>query len=198
MGEHLLINPEHQPEHREQRKELKAESPELKAEVEQKTENGEQKTGDRERNQDKSIDVIRQKISETAAKAAETKVDKGAAADDKQPLYVNRELKAESFRRTLNRTRKHLSKPQRALSKAVHQPVVDALSKVGEKTIARPTGLLTGSIIALAGSSYLLYSAKHYGYQYNYLTVILLFAAGYALGLVIELLAHALHHRSKH
>jgi len=144
-----------------------------------------------------SIDSIRHKIEHTAAKASEIKVDDSEQSEDKHPQYVNRGLKTEALHRTLNRTRKHLSKPQRALSRAVHQPTIDVISQVGAQTIARPTGLLTGSIIALAGSSYLLYSAKHYGYQYNYLAVVLLFVGGYLAGLVIELLAHFLHHRSK-
>lgn len=189
MAEH--ISGDQGAESKEQGAEQKAESPQLKVETEQRAESKEQ-------SQPNSIETIRQKIEESATKASEVKVDREKTeADVNHPLNANRELKSEALRRTLNRTRKHLSKPQRTLSKVVHQPVIDSVSKLGAQTIARPTGLLTGSILALGGSSYLLYSAKHYGYEYNYLAVLLLFAGGYVAGLVIELLAHALHHRSK-
>ena len=184
MGEHLLTNPEHhRPENREQRAESIAE------------EDSEQRAKSKEQSSDNSVDSLRQKISEHAAKASEIRVDDASKTDVNQPLFLNRELKAEALRRTLNRTRKHLSKPQQVLSKAIHQPAIDAISQVGEKTIARPTGLLTGSIIALGGSSYLLYTAKHFGYEYNYLAVVILFAGGYLAGLIIELLVHFTHHK---
>ncbi|HLC91628.1 MAG TPA: hypothetical protein VJC09_01090 [Candidatus Saccharimonadales bacterium] len=192
MAEH--VSEDQRSESREQRAEA------LEHNIESQEQSGKRSGyGDKNKELDgSSIESIRQKIEESATKAAEVKVDsENTEADIKQPLNANRELKSEALRRTLNRTRKHLSKPQRALSKVIHQPAIDAVSKVGEKTIARPTGLLTGSIIALAGSSYLLYSAKHYGYEYNYLSVLLLFVSGYVVGLVIELLVHALHHHSK-
>jgi len=183
--------------------EQRAESREQNAETEQRHESrehiekhSEQSHQDQERPAE-SIDVIRQKINEEEAKTAEIRFDAKAEDDNKHPLYINGQLKSEALRRTLNRARKHLSGPDRVLSKAIHQPTVDAISKVAEQTIARPTGLLTGSILALAGSSFLLWSAKHYGYRYNYLTVLLLFVAGYAAGLVIELGMYALrrHHQ---
>jgi hypothetical protein len=186
MAENVpIINPEHAKAAESER--------EFKAEHTQQ----EQRLDRKERDDDKTIESIRQKIHETAARASEIQIDKPNKNEAKQPLYINHELRAEALRRSLNRIRKHLNKPQRAFSKAIHQPGVDALSKVGERTIARPTSLVIGSIVALAGSSYLFYSAKHYGYTYNYLSVILLFVGGYVAGLIIELLMYALHHRSK-
>jgi hypothetical protein len=126
--------------------------------------------------------------AETEAKSSkETLVDNKAHLKPSNYL-VTKELKEEAFQRGLKRIRRHVSKPGKLLSKTIHQPVVDVLSQAGEKTIARPKGLLVGSIAALAGSSYVLYSAKHYGYSYNFGTVLVLFAGGYLAGLVIELL----------
>lgn len=101
--------------------------------------------------------------------------------------YVSRELKKEALRRTMTRVRKQLSAPARSFSKVIHQPVVDAVSQVGSKTVARPSGLLGGSICAFIGSSSFLWLAKHYGFNYNYLLFFLLFVGGFALGMVIEL-----------
>jgi uncharacterized membrane protein YsdA (DUF1294 family) len=102
-------------------------------------------------------------------------------------LFVSRELKHQTFVRTITRVRKRLPKPQRALSKVVHQPAVDAVSRIGEKTIARPSGLLGGSILAFFGSSAFLWAARHYGFTYNYLLFFLLFVAGFMIGMIIEL-----------
>ncbi|MEI7683088.1 MAG: hypothetical protein WCJ24_02175 [Candidatus Saccharibacteria bacterium] len=104
------------------------------------------------------------------------------------PLYVNRELKQQTWNRTMTRVRKHLSAPNKALSKAIHQPVVETVSRVGEKTVARPSGVLTGGICALIGSSFFLYMSKHYGFKYNYLLFAMFFVGGFFIGLIIELL----------
>ncbi len=134
------------------------------------------------------VEAIKHEAEKEAKSANEVKVDSG----EKEPEhhYVSAELRQEALHRSLQRARKHLSKANKTFSKAVHQPVIDAVSKAGEKTIARPKGLLLGSILALAGSSYVLYSAKHYGYTYNFGVVIILFAGGYALGLLLEFLIY--------
>lgn len=100
--------------------------------------------------------------------------------------YVSRELKKEALQRTLTRVRKHLSAPAQTFSKVIHQPVVDAVSQAGAKTIARPSGVLGGSIVAFLGSSIFLWMARHYGFAYNYLLFFLLFLGGFALGMALE------------
>lgn len=136
------------------------------------------------------VETIREEVKHEAVSAKELSPDKTPENNVKESFLANRELKTEALRRTLQRTRKHLGGPNRALSKAVHQPVIDAISKVGANTIARPSGILAGSIIALLGSSYLLYTAKHYGFTYNYLVIFLLFGGGYAIGLILELIIY--------
>lgn len=138
-----------------------------------------------------SMESIKHTIEQEAKSGKELRVETPENTD-KQQFLITKELKAETLRRTLNRARKHLSKPDRAVSKAIHQPLVDAMSKVGEKTIARPTGLLTGALCALIGSAYVFYTAKHYGFNYNYSIAFLLFGGGYLLGLVIELIIYSI------
>ena len=48
--------------------------------------------------------------------------------------------------------------------------------------------MLGGAFFAAIGSSLLLWTTKRYGYEYNYLAVVLLFATGMVLGLTIELI----------
>lgn len=106
--------------------------------------------------------------------------------------YVSRELKKNTLNRTLARIRKQLPASSRTLSKVVHQPVVDAVSQVGGQTIARPSGLLGGSIVAFVGSSIFLWMANHYGFTYNYLLFAILFVGGFAVGMALEFLIAAL------
>lgn len=101
---------------------------------------------------------------------------------------INRDLKDLKYKRTLQSVRKDLSIPERAMSRLVHNPAVDAISEVAGKTIARPSGFLTGAIFAFIGSSVFLYIAKHYGYEYNFLLFALFFVAGFFAGLCLELI----------
>ncbi len=98
------------------------------------------------------------------------------------------ELKRHMLERTIVKTQKRLSSPERLLSKVIHQPAVDKLSTFGAQTVARPIGLLTGGICALFGTSILLFAAKRYGIPYNWLVVLLLVAGGYIIGCLVELL----------
>jgi hypothetical protein len=128
-----------------------------------------------------------QKTVEHHAKSRHDTQVEGGNHRNEQPLYVNAELKRIALQRTLSRVRRHLSKPQKVLSKIVHQPAVQAASDLGAKTVARPSGLLAGGFCALVGSSFVLYLAKHYGFHYNYSTFFVFFVGGFAVGLLLEL-----------
>lgn len=117
--------------------------------------------------------------------------------ETEQPTFVNRELKNMAYQRTLRRTQNKLPAPSRALSKFMHQPAVEAVSDVASKTIARPSGLLLGGISAFIGSSVFLWTARYYGYEYNFLLFILFFAGGFFLGLLVELGLHLANRKSK-
>lgn len=136
------------------------------------------------------IDELRQEASEKAKEREEVlaSFQKHEKEPEEQMGLIGHDLKDMAYKRTLTRIRKDLPLPGRALSRVVHNPVVDAVSEVGAKTIGRPSGLLSGSIFAFLGSSVFLWVAKHYGYEYNFLLFALFFAAGFALGLVIEML----------
>jgi hypothetical protein len=108
-------------------------------------------------------------------------------------MYVTKELKQQTWNRSMTRVRKHLSVPSKAFSKVIHQPVVDSVSRISEKTVARPSGFLMGSVFAFLGSSVFLWIARHYGFAYNYLLFFLFFVVGFAVGLIVEALLRVLH-----
>lgn len=99
--------------------------------------------------------------------------------------HVDQEV---SYSQTMVRVRKRLSSLEKPLSKVVHNKVVDTVSESVGKTVARPSSVLGGAFVALIGSSALLWITKHYGYEYNYLAVILLFCVGALLGITTEYL----------
>ena len=103
-------------------------------------------------------------------------------------LGVQHNLKATAYARTLDRTRQKLSKPSRLLSRITHSPVVDKISSVGSQSIARPSGILSGSICAFLGTAIIFYYSKHYGYKYNYVVFLVLFVGGFVVGGLIEFL----------
>ncbi|MBA2278947.1 hypothetical protein H0V99_00710 [Candidatus Saccharibacteria bacterium] len=119
--------------------------------------------------------------------SSETKPD-----SHEQPAYINRELKNIAYQRTLKRARSHMSPPARVLSRIMHNPAVEAISEAGGKTVARPSGVLAGGIMAFLGSSASLWIARHYGYEFNFLLFVLLFLAGFFIGLVVEFLVRVL------
>jgi hypothetical protein len=122
------------------------------------------------------------------------------AQEPSQQLHINEELEGITLRRELKHMQRQLPAPERALSSAIHQPLIRAVSDAASKTVSRPSGLLGGGIVAFVGTSAYLYFTKHIGVQYNYLIFVLLFVGGFAVGLILELIIWTLarRHRSTH
>lgn len=100
---------------------------------------------------------------------------------------VTRELRAMTYKRALVRLRKRQSASDKVLSKIVHQGAVDAASETLGKTVARPSGMIGGGLFALIGTTILLFTARHYGFQFNYLVFFCLFAVGLLFGQLCEI-----------
>ena len=136
-----------------------------------------------------NISALRQEVSKEAHQSGDLKLDN--LGEQKSPVAttpVNRELKNMMRIRTLKRIQKELPASQRTLSKIIHTKPVEVLSTAGEKTIARPAGLLGGGLLALIGSIVTLYTAKHYGFRYNLLLFFMLFVLGYLVATLLELI----------
>lgn len=134
-----------------------------------------------------NLEAIHDKIEHTAHSQAELKPKYKEKTHENHTVHATQSLKSHMLQRTLVRTRKHLNKPDQVLSKVVHNPAVNKISELSEKTIARPPSLLAGSIAAFIGVSVLYYLSKHYGFAYNWLLIVLLFISGYILGYIFEL-----------
>lgn len=185
---------EHLPQHHETSSE-RAKSHESQEHQKNLQEQLEKRASEAHDNKEK-LPELAHKAKEEALPTEAVRISETKSAEP-SAQYVGRELKSLAFQRTLTRVRRQLSVPSRAFSKVIHQPVVTAVSKAGEQTVARPSGVLGGSLCAFIGSSVFFWASKHYGFRYNYLLFAVFFIAGFAIGLTIEMLTFIFHRRSK-
>ncbi|HLB66272.1 MAG TPA: hypothetical protein VJJ78_01595 [Candidatus Saccharimonadales bacterium] len=185
MSEKLSVTPESH-SHKEA-------EPRVERRAEKHVERHEQSQNEKAESKAK-IETLTQHAKQEAVSGQDVSVEDKAPAQNQ--IMINKELKLATLKRTLTEVRHKLSKPERVLSKVIHQPTIDKLSSVGERTIARPSGILGAGLIALVGSTVVLYAAKHYGFSYNLSIFFILLLAGYLAGLVIELLLRLV--RKKH
>jgi flagellar biosynthesis GTPase FlhF len=150
--------------------------------------------------QEKNLEHARHEAAHEAQSAEEI-ADKLAGRAQESPQYeemhANRELKEMAYQRLLNRARRHMSPYSRAMSHIIHQPIVETVSEVTGKTVGRPSGILGGGILALAGTTAYYYIAKHYGYNYNSFVFLLLLVCGFIAGWVLEIFYKTLRAFSK-
>ncbi len=139
-----------------------------------------------EKNQE-NLEHIRHKVENLSRSKSEAKTDKPKQSHAPQ-FAVNKQLKKETLTKTIRRIQSKLPPTQRALSKVVHNRAVDKVSTAGEKTIARPIGILGGGALALLGSILSTWLAKQFGLPYNWLAFIVLFAIGYLLATTLEMI----------
>jgi len=140
------------------------------------------------------IEQIRASIEHVAEKAEQNQ--ERQRLHEQQPAhhhYITRKIKADQYKQTLTAIRLGLSKPQRLLSTVIHQPVIEQLSELGAKTIARPSGILGGASFALFGSIFVLAIAHHIGFQVPNTIFIMLFVLGFFAGLASEIVVTFIH-----
>lgn len=121
--------------------------------------------------------------SESAAKATESS---SADIGSNQHHWWSPEFKITSYKQTLGRVRKHLSPAEKTLSRIVHQPLIEQVSEIGSKTIARPSGILVGSMLSFGLSTVAYVLTKRYGYDLPNSIFGICFVGGFAIGILGE------------
>lgn len=140
-----------------------------------------------------SIDKLQESIHEAALSTEEISVEQPQHGNSSQPVMgLQRELKRDAYNKTIRKIHSQLAPAERSFSKLIHHRAVEPVSEIGAKTIARPSGILGGGIIALIGSSVVLFMAKHYGFEYNLSIFFILLGMGFVVGLLVELVGHLL------
>jgi len=144
-----------------------------------------------------SLKALSETVNQHAEASQNIKTDQ---LKDKAPDVVpgmQQLLKSAAYDQTLRRIQQKLPKTAQAFSKIAHNKTVDAASDIGANTIARPSGILGGSLCALLGSLILLYYSRHYGFRYNYGFFVVLFVGGFLVGLLAELAIWFLYTRKR-
>lgn len=152
-----------------------------------------------EKNTEQDKSALAEEVRKHASEARKNKIEAGQSEtrDDLSLPGVQQSMKNRTYKRELAKIQTKLSKPQRTFSKIIHNKTVESVSNASAQTIARPSGLLGGSIFAFVGSLATYYMARHYGFRYNYLVLFLLFLVGFAAGAIIELLVWTLKRKQR-
>ncbi len=129
---------------------------------------------------------VRQELLEQPQTEPKLELPFDDSKEGDQPQYIDKAMKKASLKSELNQIQQKLTPTQRLLSATIHQPLVRKASDVGASTVARTSGLLGGGILAFSGSLILLLTDKVFGFQYNYLVIVLLFIVGYIVAVIIE------------
>lgn len=124
-----------------------------------------------------------------AAIAAESQAAQPATPQpvDDRPLLIDQSFKRSRMRDTIASVQSQLSPGEQRFSKLIHKPAVQKLSESASATVARPSGLLGGSLLAFVGSVGYQLITRIYDVPYNYSFVIVFFIGGFMSGTIIEL-----------
>jgi len=171
MSEHAPLNPERSEAYKQSVK-----NEHVTNQTERELTNSEREHGSNEQVQRLQKHVEAQ----AASKNEQAHIEKEHNAQ--HPVLIRKDIKEIQFNRAMTRVRKKLSVPSRAFSRIVHVSAIDKSSEFIGKTVARPSGMLAGSLVAFIGTSILLWVTKYNGYEYNYLVVVILFVGGLIIG----------------
>ncbi len=156
-----------------------------------------------EKAREKSAEEVAE-ISKKAQQEAASGKDSKASEVGKEnsahhsTLIIDKALKKEAYKKLLSHVQRQLPKSKKNFSKFIHKPVVESVSELGSKTVARPSGLFAGGLAALIGSVALVWTSRHYGFRYNFGTFLFLLGAGFLAGLVLEWLWNISRKLAKH
>ncbi len=98
---------------------------------------------------------------------------------------TKRELNS-TYNKTMKTIQKEMNPIDRTFSKVIHNPVVDKVSDVTSKTVARPNLVIAGALGTILFGSIIYLVAKHYGYNLSGTEAIATFILGWAIGAIIE------------
>jgi tetrahydromethanopterin S-methyltransferase subunit G len=188
MSERLSIDENKAPEHAEDTSERK-DSLHTTGEIEQT---------ETQRHSSELRESARKTIEQQAVSKEAPLFEKQAEQPNPAPQYTTKQIKNAHYQSTLVNIRKHLSPTKRLFSKIIHQPFVEVASEIGAKTIGRPSGILSGSLIALFGSLSVTIIARRVGFEVPSSIFAIFFVGGFFIGIIIETIYHRLKRTSRY
>jgi hypothetical protein len=114
-----------------------------------------------------------------------------------QHHYLTKRIKRDVYKNTITDVQSHLSPSEKRFSKIVHNEFIESISEAGAKTIARPSGILGGSIIMVFGGLIVLFFARKYGFEVPLSLYLFLYLVGFILFVAVELISNPLKKFSK-
>lgn len=139
-----------------------------------------------EGNQNKEKQEARKSVEKLAISGKEKAPASGE--NQRQKGKTPRAHKKQTYRATMNRVEAQLPTYQRTFSRFINAEPVDRVSTVAAKTVARPSGMLGSSVVALLGLLAVTVFATQIGFEIKPSIFILLLVLGWFVGLVLEAL----------
>jgi len=92
----------------------------------------------------------------------------------------------QNYAHTMTTLQRHLKPTSRRFSRFIHRPAVEKVSESLERTVARPSVTAGATWTALVVGTLFYFTARRYGYALSGSEMILSFAVGAVLGLILE------------
>lgn len=180
MSEHepQIHSPERQSEHGESHKDQQEKLKELA-----------EKAAEAKEKSPHEVERLAHHAKEKAVSGKERSAgDIGKESPRQSSVVIDKTVKQQAYKKTMRHVQRQLPRSQRSFSRFIHQEVVEKVSEVSSKTIARPSGLLGSGMVALLGTSVIVWMSRYYGFRYNFFVFVALIGAGFVAGLLIEAL----------
>jgi len=160
-----------------------AEAEKLKA----KAESAAEKAQGNEKKARQEVQKAVESKEKKAVQQHEKAPNKSERKNSRRPQNVTKKAKEETYKSTLKNVQSKMSSPAKTFSQIIHNPVVDKVSETAGKTIARPSGIIGGSLAVIIGLAIAYYSAQSAGFELSGSEFILLLAGGFLIGVFIEI-----------
>ena len=120
---------------------------------------------------------------ERATHEKESRVKETAAERSPAEKRVNtKAARSKAYSSIMKHTQAELPPASRAFSKVIHNPVVERVSEVAGKTVARPNAMLSGAVSAFLLTLVVYLIARFNGYPLSGSETIAAFIAGWVIG----------------
>ena len=114
--------------------------------------------------------------------------EKEAPAPSTNHRVVTPREKDASYKATMRTIQKEMTPSARNFSKFIHNPVIENVSEITGKTVARPNSILFGSLGAFFVVLGVYLTARYMGFRLSGSEFIVVFVLGWFAGLVFDLL----------
>ena len=124
----------------------------------------------------------------TAEKEAISGKERAPSGSEKksQSGPVHRSHKQMTYKATMRRVESRLPSYQRTFSKVINNDKVDKVSNIASKSVARPSGLLGGGVLAFLALLITTIYANRYGWEVSNSVFMVFVVIGWAIGLMVE------------